>query len=321
MIATTRAHGVVMCNCDSVTLLDDIVAGATGDTPVATILRQLKVLASRTGAGKLAEWVDRELDGYVNAEGLPRYRGPFAVAALGHFMGSLRELKNFAIPPTTFPASMRDGSLFNYYPLQPIAEIERLAVEGGARLAWSADAVRYYNWAVERGEVSRIVIDDMTLAGVTQPIPAQIFTGIVDTVRTRVLDLALELERTAPEAGQRDAAPETNDQASQVINNYNFYGSANVAIQSKHVTQTVQPPGPGDIDALIRYLGAAGVEPERLVDLRDALHQDKADDDRDDTPGRWQRVRAWFASAGTDAATNALGGALGTAAATFFASR
>jgi hypothetical protein len=232
-----------------------------------------------------------------------------------------RELKNFAIPPTTFPESMRGGPLFNYYALQPVAEIERMAAEGGARLAWSADAVRYYNWAVERGEITRIVIDDMVLAGVTQPAPAQIFTGVVDAVRTRVLDLALELERAAPEAGQRDAAPETNDQASRVINNYNFYGSANVAIESKHVTQTVQPPGAGDADALIRYLGAAGVEPKKLVELREALRQDKADDDREHTPGRWHRVRAWFASASTDVTTNALGGVIGTAATTFLASR
>jgi hypothetical protein len=331
-VARCPTHGSITATCtdrsvvwdrDPVTLLDDIVAGATGDAPVASLLRQLKVLASRTGAGKLAEWVDRELDGYDGAEGFPTYRGPFAVAALGQFVGPFgRELKNFAIPPTTFPdEGMRAGSLFNYYAVQPIAEIERLAADGGARLAWSADVVRYYNWAIERGEVSRIVVDDMVLASVTQAIPPQTFIGIVDAVRTRVLDLALELERTVPDAGQRDAGPETNDRASRFINNYNFYGSANVAIESQHVTQTVQPPGPGDTEALIRYLGAAGVEPQSLVELRDALRLDEADDERDNTPDRWGRARAWFASASTKVTTNALGSALGAAATAFFASR
>jgi AbiTii len=207
-----------MCHCRSVTLLDDIVAGATGDKPVASLLRQLKVIASRTGSGKLAEWVDRELEGYASAEALPRYRGPFVVAALGHFIGPFRELQNFAIPVTTFPEDMRNGPLFNYYATDSIAEVERRAADGGAKLVWSADAVRYYNWAVARGKGSRIVTDDLVLAGVSQPIPAPTLVGIVDAVRTRVLDLALELERSAPDVGQPDAAPETNAQASQVIN-------------------------------------------------------------------------------------------------------
>lgn len=46
------------------TLLKDLLDGAAGDTvPVATLLRQLKIVAARTEAAPLADWVRHELEG------------------------------------------------------------------------------------------------------------------------------------------------------------------------------------------------------------------------------------------------------------------
>jgi hypothetical protein len=46
------------------TLLDDVISGASGQAPVAGSLRQGKVLASRTDADPLGGWIDHELAGY-----------------------------------------------------------------------------------------------------------------------------------------------------------------------------------------------------------------------------------------------------------------
>jgi AbiTii len=211
--------------------------------------------------------------GGTGAKRLPDLRGTpglprsFLDSAAGHFIGSAHELQNYPIPSATFPKELRNSSLFVYNALQSIAQIEQLAHSNGARVEWPADTVLYYNVAVRDGIVKRIVNPDMALAGAHQAVPPQLFTGIVDAVRNRVLDLALELEAAAPQAGQQDASPETNERAAQVINNYNLYGVSNVAIASSNVTQTVQLPALGDVAGLLRYLGAAGVDPEELVAL------------------------------------------------------
>ena len=47
------------------TALDDLIDGASGDdVPVATLLRKVKVLASRLRSVAFEEWVDHELTGY-----------------------------------------------------------------------------------------------------------------------------------------------------------------------------------------------------------------------------------------------------------------
>lgn len=50
--------------------------------------------------------------------------------------------------------------------------------------------------------------------------------AVLDTVRTRVLNLALELERVAPQAGEPDA-PAADAAAVQYVVTNNIYGDGN----------------------------------------------------------------------------------------------
>lgn len=299
------------------TLLSELVSGASGDTvPVATLLRQLKVIAARTEAAPLAEWVRHELDGYPSADDVPSYRGPLGAVVLGDFVGVANsQIRNFAIPPGTFPPEARDSGLFQLWLTQPVAELGQLATRESTLIVWPPDAVTAYNHGVRLGIIQGIVRDDMVLVQATRPVPAAVFVGVLDAVRTRVLDLALELEAAAPGAGQPDAPAETKAQAAQVVN-YHFNGPAtNVAIASTKVTQsvTVALPARGDEAALLRYLGAHGVDPSRLVELREALEHDRADAGGQHPPTAGARVKAWMATALTDLGTNAAGGVIGAA--------
>ena len=177
------------------TLLSDIIDDATGDTPVNTLLRKLKVLGSRTGAGVLDEWVSHELNGYPGSANLPDYRGPLEAVVLGHFLGRFgAEMINVPIPPSTFPEDLRDGALFNFWFRQPVAEIEDMTRSDSINFPWPPDAVLYYNYSLRSGRIKRIVREDMSLATATRPVARQYFAAIVDAVRNRVLDLCLELE-------------------------------------------------------------------------------------------------------------------------------
>ena len=110
------------------TLLDEVIQGASGTTPVAVLLRQVKVLSARTQTAELAAWVNHELNGYRADVDVPNYRGPFTILPLGHFVGPYgTEAKNVQIPPSTFPANLRDGSLFNVIFDQSIVQLEEWA--------------------------------------------------------------------------------------------------------------------------------------------------------------------------------------------------
>lgn len=305
------------------TLLQRVIDGASGDEAVATLLRQIKVLAARTGGRALADWVAYELNGYPPDVDLPAYRGPINVTALGHFVGIAgAEAQNVPIPPMTIPDDIREAGagLFTWAARQSVATLQQWVAQEELSFTWPADTVRAYNGLVAAGRIDRIVREDMVLVGVALPVGTAVVVGILDAVRNRILDLALELEQVAPEAGQPDATDETHAAAASVVNHFTISGGANLSVgDHNQVTQTVSPPGPGDIAGLIRFLGAAGIPPEQLVDLQQAALQDQNEPaDVDEAGGRrWSRTRAWLVNAATDASTGAVGGALGTAMTTF----
>lgn len=291
-------------------LLNEIIdAASSDDSSVSSLLRKLKVLAARTRTGLLAEWVTRELEGYPNLDGLPSYRGPFDPPVLAHFIGPFNsELKNAPLAPMNFSEDMREGSLFKVWMIYPIAEIEDLISQEFVKVAWSADAINYYNWGVQNGEIKPTVRSEMVLVGATRTLPRQLFVGILDAVRNRALDLALELEKVVPEAGEPGASQDTRDRAGQVINTYNFNGSnSNIAISSSQVSQTVTLPSSGDEAGLMRYLAAVGVAPQQLVQLEEALAEDRAEAGGIDPPSAGERVRLWAGRAATAIGTGASG--------------
>jgi hypothetical protein len=294
-----------------VTLIQEIIDGASGEIAVPTLLRKFKIVAARTQTDRLADWVSQELHGYESSDDLPEYRGPFDALVLGHFVGAFSsEIKNVPIAPSTFPADMRESHLFKLWLMNPIAEIEEMAQQESAQIAWPADALRYYNYGIQQGLIHHTVREDMALATAVRPIARQVFVGVLDAVRTRVLDLALDLERVAPDAGQPDAPDEARIEAARVINTYNFHGSSNVAIGSTNVSQTVNLPARNDEPALLRFLAAIGVAPRDLVDLQKALEEDRTDAEGHHHAAPGHRVAAWMGRASTQLGTGAGAGLL-----------
>lgn len=227
------------------TLIQELVDGAAGDTvPVATLLRQLMVVAARTDTAPLADWVRHELEGYPMSEVVPAYRGPFPVHVVGDFTGMMGSgVTNLPIAPMTVPEEIRPDHLFNVSFADPVAELGQLALHPKLEMAWPADVVRAYNGLVAQGKIRRIVRGDMVLVTAKYGIPTSTVVGVLDAVRTRILELVLELEKVAPTAGQPDAPPATKAETARVVN-YHLHGTAmNVAIGSTDVTQAVTPGG------------------------------------------------------------------------------
>lgn len=298
------------------TLLEEIVTGASGDAPLATLLRQLKVLAARTDASSLEDWVTHELAGYPDATEVPAYRGPFPLVPLAHFVGgSGREVRNVQLHPSSFPKDLRDGTLFNLWLTQPVAELQHLAESGETiMMTWPADGEVLFHLLHREGKIA-MDLQGMQLAQVRCPVQVHHYIGALDAVRVRVLDLALDIERVAPNAGQADASASDRRRAEAAIT-YHFHGTTSVAIGGDATQLVVGLPQPGDRDGLLAYLGAAGVPAADLLRLEAAL-------DADETEGphskrRYARARAWFGEASTELGTGIASGLFVEAAKAFF---
>ncbi|MCW4355224.1 hypothetical protein ONR57_18120 [Hoyosella sp. YIM 151337] len=186
------------------TRLEGLIDDAAGDSvPVASLLRQVKVVAARMNAELLGAWVKMELDGYGPDDELPSYRGPFQSPVFGKFVGPFGLEVTQGIPEFSVPERFRgiDG-LFGVELRQSVEQVATLVPEGDSlRLAWPSEAVAVLNTLHQKGEWVHFP-EGLGLFSAWKVVPKFCVTGILDAVRTKVLDLALELERVAPKAGE-----------------------------------------------------------------------------------------------------------------------
>jgi hypothetical protein len=133
---------------------------------------------------------------------------------------------------------------------------------------WPADLVAFYSSAFFEG--------DLLLYRAQQVIPRSSVAGIIDTVRNKVLEFALELRQ---EIGTEEPTPENPPPAiveKQVTNI--FYGGSHVIGGSigGDVNQTLtQVVVQGDFTSLSGALKQIGIPEDRLPALKEALDEDQ----------------------------------------------
>lgn len=219
------------------TLIAKVIDNAmASDSSVSSLLRQLKVLAVRTGArDTLLPWVDRELTGYSDGDEVPGYRGPFQVRPLGNHVGPWnQQMTNMQVKRSSFDEQVQDSPLFHVVLYDSVAELQACADSKSMRFAWPPEAVAVYNYLIRAGKTS--IGKEFVCYDVTYTVNKSVYIGVLDQVRTAVLDLALELETVVPQAGEPDASEATKREAAEVIEQvFNIQmtvNSSNVAIGS-----------------------------------------------------------------------------------------
>ena len=251
-------------------ILDDLVSGASGDASVSSLLRLVRVIAARARVPALGEWVDHEQHGYAEGVPLPAYRGPFVFNVVGHLTGLGGELRNAPIGSLRFPEEYRNN-LFRVHFRQPIVALERLALASSDLIVrWPADMIGLINGLIRDGRIS--LYDDFFLLDAWKTVPLTQVVTIVDSVRNRILELALSMQDTDPTLGQVGGHQLPPESSQSFITN--IYGSSsNVAIASSDVVQSVQVQR-GDKDSLAKSLRSVGVPDEEIRGLFEALAAD-----------------------------------------------
>jgi hypothetical protein len=281
-------------------LLREIQDGATEDTvSLGSLLRKTKLLAARIGVKEIGEWAERELSGYNNNNELPPYRGPFEATVLGNAIDPYRGfLQNFPIPPIALSENVRNGFLFKLHFTQGVTELESLAaVKETLRDPWPSDAVAAFSILTEGGIAK--IDPSMAFVEIWKPIPYPVIVGVLDAIRTRLLDLTMQLGEEEPLAERGQRLPDPNH-AANILYTVVYADTANVAVGNRDVTQTQtqQLPAPFDTVSLLDYLRKLGLDDEVIDNLQNALEEDAEEegecDDSSERKGPGRRTLMWL---------------------------
>jgi hypothetical protein len=262
-------------------LLQEIIEGAQRDSlKVSELLRSLQVVARRSSAPDLADWVQKERDGYLSDDEIPDYRGPHNVRVLADFAGPFNsQIRNLDIGPSAFPEYYSHGFSIEFR--QSIAEIEDLLDGGDSTLSmpWPGDLIGMANGLIDRGDVKLVPMHG--LVAVERQVPRSLLLRVTDRVRGRILDMALELEALDPDLGSAAgvsaaASPEAVSAIYQTVIHAGqaFIGENTTQIQAVNVT-------PGDADSLRRYLEGLGLQAKDSAELVRQAQESKPDGDKD----------------------------------------
>jgi hypothetical protein len=210
------------------TLLREIQAAALdSNVDLADLLRKCKVLAARLKNKQFAHWVTQELNGYQPDDTVPAYR-KIKVQSIGHFSGPFGSgIQNAPIPQALLPEEFRHFANQQIF-VEPVgtlaAHVSKDTSSSVLQGKWPADLIAYL-------QRLRPIYEDMVLADAWRMIPAAAVKGILDTIRTRILDFALALEEREPTAGdtQPGEGPRLkNDLVTNIYNTVIHSGLANI---------------------------------------------------------------------------------------------
>lgn len=243
-------------------LLHDIQSAILkDDSDLGPTLLKLRLLAARLGAQPLADWVKHESEGYPTGAELPDYR-IIPVNYTASFSGPFGSgIRNAPISPYLIEKFAGD-SWVRYEMRQSIAAVDDLLgsnPKGGSLGINAADLI-----LVLQGKV----YPDYACNEVTGRIARASLAEIRHSVRSRVLELTIELEKSVPEAsavvlGKSEATSSASSAVATQIAQQIIYGNVTSISASGDAAQIQVVIGERDLKGLVEFLRQAGLsEPD-----------------------------------------------------------
>ncbi|GAA1942393.1 hypothetical protein [Agromyces allii] len=255
------------------TILDEIIDASTDSSvAVSDLLRKVQIAAHRLHANDLTFWAKQELSGYGGGLDVPAYR-VIPAPVEGIFAGPMQSFRPVMLTvPLPSIEAWWEAEL-----RQPIVELQALANGLGDR-----DPVREWPaYIVDEYEKSGILrLEYHRLYSARNVISRQSLHGVLDVIRSKALEFALDLQSADPDAGSFGGPTlSTEPQLASVVYNVtnNIYGDgANVASGS-HINQRSRVIK-GDAAALKRAVESLGLSPRDADQVVAALKDEKSVD-------------------------------------------
>ena len=254
-------------------LLRDIQASLiSNDAELSTIFLKLRLLAARLGSDILGDWVKHEVSGYPQQVDLPEYR-IVPVTYKGTFSGPFNSgVKNAPIP-SQIVSKIAGDSWVNHRVREGIAAIDELvsgSKESGSLGLDASDLIL---------KLQGKVYPDYVCNEITGAIPRSALVQIQTEVRSRVLELTLELEKSIPAASDIKLDPNSvvavdQQQVSQ-ITNQTIYGNYTAITNSGDGANIDVNSVQGDSAALSDLLVNSGISSESAEELTQIVAQEQ----------------------------------------------
>lgn len=251
-------------------LIEKIIELATDtDQPLPGLLRRCVLLGDELRNDSLKSWANQELNGYADPQKIPEYRN-ISAGAVGRFNAGY----SFPVVERPIPSGgMQEKHRWAAETVclgQPVSAYESMlksqTKESRLVYPWSADMVVHYQETFMPGHA---------LLNAWQEVSFSVIAGVLDTIRTRVLNMALDIRR---EIGETDAdlkKVELNTSEAEKVNRIivtNIYGgTVHVGDQQTINTQNISV---GNWQDLRKALLASGIEEGDISELSQAIQED-----------------------------------------------
>ncbi len=268
-------------------LLQEIQDDAVNPTvDLATILRKCLRLSYKLGHEPFKRWVEYELNGYPDDADLPDYR-----ILRGEPRGTARnvawQISNTQIPRSAIPQEYREMATTALF-RQGVAYFPKDTGEDVDKVFWPRELVDIVNQSIAR---------NLPLVEGYIPVPKGFFAGMLDVVRTRMLEFSLKIEAENPEADQAvPGKPPIPQERINAIFHMTFNNSQVGVGGTFH--QIDKQVVAGDLESLHRALREIGLDEGKIEELDEILAENPDPAEIESEQGRFGR---WLKSAVTTA--------------------
>lgn len=235
---------------------------------LGSVLLKLRLLAARLGSNVLEEWVKHESEGYPEEVKVPAYR-IVGVSYKGMFSGPYGSgIKNAQIPPYLIE-KIAGESWTNYEIRESIAAVDELvksSTEGGSLGIDASNLILLLQGKVYEGYACNDISSTISRTSLSE---------IQQSVRSRILELTLELEKSIPAAAHitfgAPKSEEANSEKAQQISQQIIYGNVATAVAGGHGSQVSVLVNERDKDSLVQHLTASGLPEDDATSLAEVL--------------------------------------------------
>lgn len=252
-------------------LLHEIQAAVVQEgAHLGSVFLKLRLLAARLGSEPLEEWIKHESEGYPRDSEIPSYR-VVRVSYRGTFSGPFGSgIRNAQIPG--YLVEKFAGKKWTEHEIREsiaaIDELVRSSADGDGTLRIDASNLIL----LLQGKVYA----DYACNDVQGTISRAALTELQHAVRSRILELTLELEKSIPATtaiafGGPDSSEQVNSEKVNQISQQIIYGNVTASSSSGAGSKINVSINERDDKAFIEYLVKAGIPKDDASDLADIV--------------------------------------------------
>lgn len=268
---------------------------------LGSVLLNLRLLASRLGSVPLEEWIKHESEGYNPESEIPSYRVVNVFYSGTFFSPFGYEIKNAQIP--SYLVEKFAGKKWIKYEIRDsiaaIDELVRNSVDGNGTLRIDASNLIL----LLQGKV----YPNFSCNDIQGTISSSALTELQYAVRSRILELTLELEKSIPASteitfGTPTSSEKLNSERVNQISQQIIFGNVTTISSNGAGTQINVSIGERDNKAFIEHLIKSGI-PEidalELADIVSAEHPSSAEEPFGTKATKWLLKNLYKATDGT----------------------